>query len=559
VEARELGGHRVGESMMRHSEPMRAASRLLLSHPIVCLLATLAAVVVVLGVLGPIRVVQADEVASQLEGENFANKPTGTTVVSDTLFSGGRALKFTADVTASHPVTASQPVICSAVCDVVLMARAGQSGGRPSLSVNGSAPQAITTSNQVAPEPYTFDVNLPEGFNEIRVTASGTGTGHNAFLDVASFPADGGGGTPPALPLCADGEDNDGDGQTDHPADPGCLDSTDNDEIDSGATQAQIVPIPCGKDIDATINNTNLYPRSTPQRFVLGADCTFTASAPIVPSDDDVVACAVAPTFVQLTPASDPTKAAWDPNPRCTVAGSASVENVFRPIGQGGTTATVRFEGIKITGGNFTGSSGTGTAIAEGSMTDLSSHYGIEVRDNDAAGINGAKGTFERVEFTNNTIDRDALGFIASGMKALTEVEVKNSYIHDTQGNGLWCDEGCVDGSEPTGFYVHHNLVVDNDRAGIRYENSTNAALIENNEVHGNSYKANRGGVSVHDAQDATVRNNVFGPATIANVSYEANAVAAIRCSDSGRSDRPNLQNVVIGPNVLNGETIKDC
>src|SRR5918995_790121 len=539
---------------MRQSEPMRAASRLLRSHPIVCLLAALAAAVVVLGVLGPIKVVHAAEVASPVEGENFANKPTGTTVVSDTLFKGGRALRFTADVTASHPVTASQPVNCSAVCDVVLMARAGQSGGRPSFSVNGSAPQAITTSNQVAPEPYTFDVNLPAGSNEIRVTASGTGTGHNAFLDVASFPADGGGGT--ATAACADGSDNDADGKTDCPDDPGCLSLTDNDEIDSGATQAQIVHIQCGKDLDATINNTNLYPRSTPQRFVLGADCTFTASATIVPSHGDEVACAVAPTFVQLTPASDPAKAAWDPNPRCTVAGSASVENVFRPIGQGGTTATVRFEGITITGGNFTGSSGTGTAIAEGSMTDLSSHYGIEVRDNDAAGINGAKGIFERVEFTNNTRDPNALGFIASGIKALTEVEVKNSYIHDTQGNGLWCDGGCVDASNMLpGFYVHHNLVVDNWRAGIRYENSTNAALIENNEVHGNSYKAKRGGVSVHDAQNARVEDNVFGPATIAGVTYRANAVAAIRCSDSGRSGRPNLQNVVLVGNVLNGET----
>src|SRR5215208_1986522 len=50
-----------GESMMRHSETMRAASRLLLSHPIVCLLAALAAVVV-LGVLGPIKVVHAGTV-----------------------------------------------------------------------------------------------------------------------------------------------------------------------------------------------------------------------------------------------------------------------------------------------------------------------------------------------------------------------------------------------------------------------------------------------------------------------------------------------------------------
>jgi hypothetical protein len=310
-------------------------------------------------------------------------------------------------------------------------------------------------------------------------------------------------------------------------------------------------------DIDNVINSDD---RGTATRFVLEAGCTFTASATIVPSNGDVVACAKAPTFVQLTPATDPTKAAFDPTTYCTVAGNSSVENVFRPIGQGGTTATVRFEGIKITGGNFTGSSGTGTAIAEGSMTTSSSHYGIEVRDNDAAGINGAKGIFERVEFTNNTRDPNALGFIASGMKALNEVEVKNSYIHDTQGNGLWCDGGCVEASNILpGFYVHHNLVVNNGRAGIRYENSTNAALIEYNEVHGNSYAAKRGGVSVHDAQDAQVRNNVFGPATIANVSYRANAVAAVRATDSGKSNRPNLSNIVIVDNTLNREIIKGC
>ena len=60
---------------MRKSETMRAASRLLLSHPIFCLLAVLAAVVV-LGVLGPLKVVHAADVA--VEGENFDRKPTGT-------------------------------------------------------------------------------------------------------------------------------------------------------------------------------------------------------------------------------------------------------------------------------------------------------------------------------------------------------------------------------------------------------------------------------------------------------------------------------------------------
>jgi hypothetical protein len=323
--------------------------------------------------------------------------------------------------------------------------------------------------------------------------------------------------------------------------------------------------IRCGQDIDDRINADS---RSTATTFELEAGCTFVASAPIVPSNGDVVACAVAPTFVQLTPASDPTQAAFDPTTRCTVAGSASAENVFRPIGQGGTTATVRFEGIKITGGNYTGSTGSGAAIAEGSMTNSSYHLGIEVMDNEAAGILSAKGTFERVEFTNNTLDSNALGVIGSGMKARNEVEVKNSYIHDTQGNGLWCDNFCEDSptaTHPNGFWVHHNLVVNNKRAGIRFErvgdvSNAGEALIENNEVHGNSPNEKRGGISVRDAQNATIQNNRFGEVSIGGVKYPANARnVAIIASDSGRSDRPNLGNILIEDNTLNGEIIKGC
>jgi hypothetical protein len=321
-----------------------------------------------------------------------------------------------------------------------------------------------------------------------------------------------------------------------------------------------IVNIPCGQDIDARINAD---PRGTASRFVLGADCTFVASATIVPSNGDEVACAVAPTFVQLTPASDPTQAAFDPRTRCTVAGNSSVENVFRPIGQGGTTATVRFEGIKITGGNYTGSTGSGAAIAEGSMTDTSYHYGIEVRDNEAAGILSAKGTFERVEFTNNTLVSGALGVIGAGLKARNEVEVKNSYVHDTQGNGLWCDNYCVD-SVRGRFWVHHNLVVNNKRAGIRFErvgdvSNAGEARIEYNQVHGNSADENRGGISVRDAQNAEIQNNRLGRVTIGTVTYNPNARAAIIASDSGRSDRPNLSNIDILNNTLNGEIIKGC
>ena len=56
------------------------------------------------------------------------------------------------------------------------------------------------------------------------------------------------------------------------------------------------------------------------------------------------------------------------------------------------------------------------------------------------------------------------------------------------------------------------------------------------------------------------MRNNVFGQTIIAEVAYLPNASGvAIRASDSGRSDRPDLFNVDIVDNVLNGELIKGC
>jgi Right handed beta helix region len=115
------------------------------------------------------------------------------------------------------------------------------------------------------------------------------------------------------------------------------------------------------------------------------------------------------------------------------------------------------------------------------------------------------------------------------------------------------------------GFWVHENVVVDNGRAGIRFERvgevaDAGEALIENNQVHGNSTDALRGGVSLHDVQNAVVRNNVFGGASIAEVDYLPNTGGvAIRATDSGRSDRPDLSNVDLVDNVLNGEVIKGC
>ena len=222
---------------------------------------------------------------------------------------------------------------------------------------------------------------------------------------------------------------------------------------------------------------------------------------------------------------------------------------------------------------------GTGAGIT-GWNTDGSFlvQYAV-IHNNDAAGILNARGRILNSEFYKNTQNPAFLGFNGSAVKSVTEYEAAYNYVHDEQGNGLWCDVGC--NNDPArgenGFYVHENLTVDNGRSGIRYESSPRDlatgvhasevytsepnALIEKNEVHGNSYNENRGGISAADTQNALIRANVFGAKTIAGVAYSANAAkpGAVKASDSGRSSRTDLWNVEIVDNVLNGEIIKGC
>ena len=149
--------------------------------------------------------------------------------------------------------------------------------------------------------------------------------------------------------------------------------------------------------------------------------------------------------------------------------GSEGLSNVIRARG------TVRLEGQdrRWHGPVFPGGSpaGTGSGLAMGMASNTSSLYAVHITGTDAAGITNAHGTFDRIELDDTTQDPNFLGFTGSGLKAINEVEVRNSYIHDNQGNGLWCDVYRRDSADhPNGFWVHENLVVDNGRAGIRFE-----------------------------------------------------------------------------------------
>jgi hypothetical protein len=315
------------------------------------------------------------------------------------------------------------------------------------------------------------------------------------------------------------------------------------------------VDVPCGQDLDATVNADDL---TIATRFRLEGPCTYPVDTVIALNEGDELA-GPAGTFIKRAPA-------FDPQPTVTIEGSEGLSNVIRALG------TVRLEWVKIVGGtglykvDGTPMAGTGSGLAMGMASNDSSLYAVHITGSDGAGITNARGTFDSIELNDTTKNPDFIGFTGSGLKAINEVEVRNSYVHDNQGNGLWCDEFCHDSeSHLNGFWVHHNLVVKSGGAGIRFERvgevtDAGEALIENNEVHGNSLKLSRGGIDIRDAQNALVRNNVFGAKTIAGVAYPRNRDRmAIRATDSGRSDRPNLFNVDIVGNVLNGEVIKGC
>ena len=481
-----------------------------------------------------------------VQGELMESRPTGTSVVNDPMYQNGQALKFSSiGATATHPVTFGAD---SGLHDVELLARAGQSGGSPTLrvSVNGTFTEPQDITNSGTPELYTFDVNAPSGRVVIGVQADKTATGRNAFVDVLSFPSSGGSTTPidtdrdgwpdstDNCPNVSNPNQNDGDGDgVGNACDDGTTTPPPSSNWPSPDCEKDIKP---GQDFDNVINSDS---SGTATTFCVYAG-TYTVSTQATLKAGDKLMGQPGTTNT-VGPATKPT-------PVVMLKGSGS-DNLLRADGNG-----ISISWVDLTGASGTGN-GTGAIAAGSAGTDFLVQF-ARIHDNASLGISNMKGTILDSEFFKNSNATSSLGFNGSGVKGITEYEAGRVYVHEEQGNGLWCDVGCKDSARymndkcRTGcFWVHDSVVVNSNRAGIRYENSSSQALFENNVIRGNGISEHRGGIDIRDSQNAQVLNNTLS----------ANNGIGVRATDSGRSDRVDLSNILVQGNDLGGDRIINC
>ena len=130
--------------------------------------------------------------------------------------------------------------------------------------------------------------------------------------------------------------------------------------------------------------------------------------------------------------------------PKVEIRPGGSPDKIIAPLGK-----DIEIQWVDIAGavGKTTTSgkpqTGTGAGIAGPSAAGgFLVRYAV-IHGNDAAGILNVKGRILNSEFYDNTQNPVFLGFNGSAVKGMTEYEAAYNYVHDEQGNGLWCDVGC--------------------------------------------------------------------------------------------------------------------
>jgi hypothetical protein len=214
---------------------------------------------------------------------------------------------------------------------------------------------------------------------------------------------------------------------------------------------------------------------------------------------------------------------------------------------------------VKGATGENTGAPYPGRGVHQGSNLTLDN---IRATGNKNNGVGGAgDGLLVRnSEIDNNGHpefynDPDGHPVDSAGIKSVNSFKVVNSYIHDNEWVGVWCDLECGDGpggsTEPQ-FEVRDNRIENNGGRGIFYEISYGPAIIEGNTITGNGAVAKSigrqyAGLLVNGSQQLDAYGNTFGN----NVDYGFRAVEDSRI--------PDLADVKFHDNTMNGDPADGC
>jgi hypothetical protein len=299
---------------------------------------------------------------------------------------------------------------------------------------------------------------------------------------------------------------------------------------------------PCNVPADADIAQVvNADPATRATVFQLAPNTTYHVNALIILKPGDELRGAV--------PSGTPRKVgpATDPDPTTKLVNGAALESLIALRGDNAITW------LDISGADYKGQAGGGSAIAAGSGNDNTLIQFNRIHDNGAAGITNARGHILDNEIDNNTTESAALGSIGSGVKGIYEYEAARNYVHHNVGHGLWGDVLMKDTTVGC-FCVYENVLSNNGRAGVRFErNECSGAEFYawSNIIQNNGWESMRGGVSIHDAcvsPYSWVAKNTFGG---------NRDKVGIRITDSGRSDRPDTKNATVENNAMGGDIIK--
>lgn len=130
--------------------------------------------------------------------------------------------------------------------------------------------------------------------------------------------------------------------------------------------------------------------------------------------------------------------------------------------------------------------------------------------DNARTGIKRLNGVADHVEVHDNGSDF-YLGAGAGGIKSSHDFVVRNSYIHENLGVGVWSDLNARK------LEVVDSVVTANGLSGIRWQHRDSGpgeALITGNVIQNNNFlvrPSGAGGVSIASASNADIGDNTFG------------------------------------------------